>query len=106
MIVRIWRGQASPAQADAYRLHVTGSVFPALMDIPGHRGAYLLQREVDGATEFLAVTLWDSMDAVRQFAGHDPDVAVVEPEAQAVLAEFDPFVRHYDIAQGPDCPGS
>ena len=97
MIVRIWRGQATIENADAYYRHVTGTVFPALASIRGHRGAYLLRRETDGRVEFLVLTLWESMEAVRQFAGEDIETAVVEPEARAVLAEFDTFARHFEV---------
>ena len=97
MIIRIWRGLCNGENADAYERHVTQKVFPALARIRGHRGAYLLRRQADGGVEFLAVTAWDSMKAVREFAGQDPDIAVVVPEAQAVLADFDRFVRHYDL---------
>ena len=100
MIARIWRGQATSANADAYYHHVTTTVFPALTSIPGYRGAYLLRRETDGQVEFLAVTLWESLEAVRAFAGEDAEVAVVEPEARAVLSDFDEFVRHYELAWG------
>ncbi|HZB91069.1 MAG TPA: hypothetical protein VE397_06485 [Stellaceae bacterium] len=48
--------------------------------------------------EFLALTLWDSIDAVKQFAGQDPEIAIVEPEARAVLSAFDEFARHYKVA--------
>ena len=102
MIVRIWRGQANGENADAYFRHVTTAVFPNLTGIPGHRGAYLLRREADGQTEFLAVTLWESLEAVRAFAGEDPEVAVVEPEAQAVLTEYDAFVRHFELVWGEE----
>lgn len=98
MIARLWRGVAVGGNADAYQRHATEKVFPALGDIPGHRGAYLLKRAVGGRTEFLALTFWDSLDAIRAFAGSDPEVSVVEPEAQAVLAEFDDFARHYEVA--------
>jgi heme-degrading monooxygenase HmoA len=100
MIVRIWRGQATSENADAYYHHVTTTVFPALTSIPGHRGANLLRREADGQVEFLAVTLWTSLEAVQVFAGEDAEVAVVEPEARAMLAEFDEFVRHYEVVWG------
>lgn len=103
MIVRIWRGGAKAEGAEAYVRHVTGQVFPALAAIPGHRGAYLLRRETEEGTEFLAVTLWQSLEAVRAFAGSDAEVAVVEPEARAVLADFDDFVRHYELAYGARC---
>ena len=104
MIIRIWRGLCTGENADAYERHVTQRVFPALGQIRGHRGAYLLRRQADGRTEFLAVTAWDSMDAVREFTGPDPDVAVVEPEARAVLADFDRFVRHYDLVHASKSP--
>jgi hypothetical protein len=78
-------------------------VFPALSAIAGHAGAYLLERSVGPSTEFLAVTLWDSIEAVKQFAGTDPDIAIVEPAARAVLADFDDFVRHYKVSHRSDC---
>jgi len=97
MIARTWRGMTATANAEAYSRHFTTNVAPALKDIAGHRGGYLLRREAAGRVEFLAVTLWDSMEAVKGFAGNDPDVAVIEPEARAVLSAFDDFVRHYEV---------
>jgi heme-degrading monooxygenase HmoA len=100
MIARIWRGVAdTPANADAYERHVTRSVFPSLAAIAGHRGARVLRRADRGRVEFLVITFWDSMAAIREFAGEAADAAVVEPEARAVLAEYDDFVRHYEITQ-------
>jgi heme-degrading monooxygenase HmoA len=98
MIVRIWRGQATNANADAYFRHVTGTVFPSLKRLAGHRGASLLWRQVDDQTEFLALTLWESLDSIRAFAGDDITTAIVEPEARAVLADFDDFAHHYEVA--------
>ncbi len=98
MFARLWRGVAVDGNAEAYRRHATTAVFPSLQALPGHRGAYLLKRSVGGRTEFLAVTLWESMDSIRAFAGADAEGAVVEPEAKAVLAEFDASAWHYEIA--------
>jgi len=100
MIVRVWFGHAAPDRADAYVRHVTSRVFPGLAEIRGHRGALLLQRSAEGGVEFVVLTLWDSMDAVREFAGPDPERAVVEPNARAVLSDFDELVRHYDVISG------
>jgi heme-degrading monooxygenase HmoA len=97
MIVRTWRGYATAENASAYARHLEEIVFPKLHSIPGHQGAYLLRREADGRVEFLVLTMWDSMQAIRKFAGQKPEVAVVEPEARAVLSEFDPTVSHYDV---------
>jgi heme-degrading monooxygenase HmoA len=103
MIARIWRGTASADNAPRYAEHATGHVFPSLAALPGHRGAYLLTRETQGDVEFLAVTLWDSIESVKAFAGSNPDVAVVEPEARAVLSGFDGFARHYEVADAAGC---
>ena len=96
MIARLWRGRArTPKDADAYQRHVTGTVLPSIASIEGHRGAQVLRR----GEEFLVITFWESMDAIRRFAGEDPERAVVEPEARAVLADFDDFVRHYEVME-------
>ena len=101
MISRVWRGETMSANESAYRTFLTSRIFPTLKKIPGHRGAYLLRREKDRNVEFLVMTLWDSMQAVRQFAGDNPERAVVEPEARAILSNFDEFVRHYEIIEQP-----
>jgi len=98
MIMRTWRGQAVGTNADAYARHFSHTVSVSLKTMSGHRGAWLLRREVDGRTEFLALTLWESRQAIEAFAGHDIGKAVVEPEARAVLAEFDHFASHYEVA--------
>lgn len=102
MILRMWRARASPEQADLYFKHATQKVFPALRAIEGHRGAYLLRGLVGGAVEIVVMTLWDSMEAVRKFAGSKPDRAVVDPEARAVLTDFDDFVTHFEVVHAPE----
>lgn len=106
MIVRIWKGEALPAKADDYHRFVTEHVFSALTKLAGHRGAYLLRRETGAHVEFLAVTLWESIESIRAFAGDRIESAVVEPEARAVLTSFDDFVRHYEVAYGQSCSGA
>ena len=66
--------------------------------LTGHRGAWLLRREVDGGTEFIALTLWESRQSIEAFTGPDISKSVVEPEARAVLAAFDDFATHYEVA--------
>jgi heme-degrading monooxygenase HmoA len=98
MIARVWRGVAQGQRnAQAYLRHLTANVLPALEAIEGHREARVLRREEGGRVEFLVMTCWDSMEAVRRFAGAHPERAVVEPEARAVLAEYDDCVRHYEV---------
>jgi heme-degrading monooxygenase HmoA len=101
MIARIWRGTATTAKANDYYRHFTTAVAPHLRNIDGHKGVLLLRRDVDGQVEYVAVTLWDSIETVKNFAGPKPDVAIVEPEGQAALSAFDDFATHYEVAY--DC---
>lgn len=101
VIVRSWRGRASPETAEKYLRHLQRTVFPELRVIKGHRGEYVLRRGERGGVEFVVLTLWDSMDAIREFAGKDPESAVVPPEARALLTEFDERVNHYEAVVAP-----
>ena len=99
MIARMWRGCASnAAKADAYVRHFADTVSAELKHLAGHRGVWLLRREVDGGTEFIALTLWESRQSIEAFTGPDISKSVVEPEARAVLEKFDDFASHYDVA--------
>ena len=90
-------GRSTPEKSGEYVQHATSKVFPTLRAIAGHRGAYLLRRAVDGAVELVVLTIWESMESVRKFAGDEPEKAVVEPEARAVLTSFDDCVTHFEI---------
>lgn len=96
-ILRLWKGCATAAKAGDYIRHASQTVFPQIQSLPGHRGAYLLRRSVGNGIEFLVLTLWASMDAVRGFAGPDPEKAVVEPAARAALSHFEETVTHYEV---------
>jgi heme-degrading monooxygenase HmoA len=98
MIARLWRGAATMAKADDYFRHFTTAVAPKLKNIEGHKGAFLLRRDIDGHVEFLAVTLWDSIETIKRFTGPKPEVAIVEPEGRAALSSSDDFATHYEVA--------
>ena len=100
MIARTWRGRATAANAPAYVKHFTETVVPQLKALPGHRGAWLMRREVGGEVELVALTLWESRAAIEAFAGPDIGRAHVEPAAHAVLASFDDRAEHYEIEYG------
>jgi uncharacterized protein YciI/heme-degrading monooxygenase HmoA len=97
VILRMWRARSNGEKTSEYVRHATQKVFPALRTIEGHRGAYLLRRAIDGAIELVVLTLWESMGAVRKFAGAEPEKAVVEPEARAILTVFDDSVTHFEV---------
>src|ERR671916_2348140 len=103
MITRRWGGwTTTPGNADAYVTHFEGSVRPRLDALDGFLGASLERVPADdGRTEIVVVTRWDSMDAIRAFAGDDIDAARVEPEARAVLEDFDERVTHGDVRDDP-----
>jgi heme-degrading monooxygenase HmoA len=97
VIVRAWHATATAEGADAYREHFTRSVLPDLQRIDGYRGAYLLRRDHDRHVELQVLTLWDSLDAIGRFAGANPEHAVVEPGARAVLVTYDSTVTHHTV---------
>ena len=99
MILRVWRARADRDREAAYPDHFRRHVVPELQRIPGFLGANLASREHDGGVEFTVCTRWASMDAVRRFAGVEPERAVVEPGAVAALRTYDDHVTHHIVVQ-------
>ena len=99
MIVRVWRGRAAASNREAYPGHFRRNVLPEIRAIEGFKGASLLQRDQAGDVEFVVMTRWASLDAIRAFAGDDISRAVVEPEARAALLSYDETVQHYDVVE-------
>ncbi len=103
MIARVWRGWATPENAPAYERLVSIEVLPGIArrGIEGYRGAYLLRRQVDDEVEFSTILLFDSMDALREFGGHDYEKAYVPPQARQVLSRFDETSARYETLMTP-----
>ena len=99
MIVRAWRGKASVAKADAYPAHFRRNVLPELKSVPGFLGASLLKQATGAGIEYLVLSRWASMEAIKGFAGSDVAKAVVEPEAIAALVDYDRMVQHYEVIE-------
>jgi heme-degrading monooxygenase HmoA len=97
MIARIWNGATRAADADAYLdyLHATG--LAEYRATPGNRGVVALRRIEGGRAEFLLLTLWESEEAIRRFAGDDIERAVYYPEDERFLVARDERVRHYEV---------
>jgi hypothetical protein len=98
MIARTWRARATAAHSPAYVKHFTETVVPRLRTLPGHCGAYLFRRELNGEVELVATTLWESPASIEAFAGEDIGHSHVEPEGRAALTSFDDFAEHYEVA--------
>ena len=97
MIARHWRGWTKAHNADAYETLLKDKVLPGLKDIAGYRGGYVLRSDGPEEAEFVVVNLFDSLDAVRSFAGPDYTVAVFEPEARQLLSKVEPIAMHYEV---------
>jgi heme-degrading monooxygenase HmoA len=98
VITRGWRGWAPADRAQEYERHYRSEVLPVLRGVAGFEGARLLRRTTGDETEFLSLTFFDDLDAVRAFAGPDYKTAVVADEAHKVLVRYDDHVGHYDTA--------
>ncbi|MGN6518218.1 MAG: antibiotic biosynthesis monooxygenase family protein [Dokdonella sp.] len=107
MIARIWRGITLAERADAYVAHLADTLLKDVAATPGNRGITVLRRLQGEHSEIVLISLWDSMDAVRAFAGENPERSVYYPEDEDYLLEMEPLVRHYDVVDtaGPDAPG-
>jgi heme-degrading monooxygenase HmoA len=101
MISRIWHGWTTPANADSYEALLRHEIFQGIEGraTPGFRGIDLLRREVSDEVEFVTIMWFDSLDAVRAFAGPDYEAAVVPPAARELLARFDQRSTHYEVRE-------
>jgi heme-degrading monooxygenase HmoA len=98
MIARHWRGWTTARNADAYETLLAHTVLPGLKQVQGYHGGYVLRRAVgDDEVEFVVVNLFESLEAVKRFAGPDFAVAVFEPEARRLLSKVEPLAAHYEV---------
>jgi heme-degrading monooxygenase HmoA len=99
MIARTWRGATKASDGDAYVEYLQKTGIREYKATPGNKGVIALRREQDGKTEFFLVSLWDGWEAVRAFAGPNPDKAVFYPEDDRFLVERDNHVDHYEVIE-------
>lgn len=101
MIVRIWRGWTTPANADEYERVLMETVIPAIAarGIPGVSGPAVMRRDVAGEVEFTTVMIFEHAEAVDAFGGAD-GAAVVPAAARAVLTRFDEYSAHSELVGG------
>jgi heme-degrading monooxygenase HmoA len=104
MIARIWHGWTSSQNADAYEALLRTEIFPGILarTIAGFRRIELLRASAADEVEFATVMWFDSLEAVKAFAGADYETAVVPPKARALLKRFDARSRHYEVREQRD----
>ena len=96
MIARIWRGAVRREDGDDYAAYMETTGLADYRSTPGNRTAIMLRRDAGDRAEFVMFTLWDSMEAIKAFAGDDPEAAVFYPEDDRFLVERDLVVMHYE----------
>jgi heme-degrading monooxygenase HmoA len=96
VIARVWTGVVRRADAPAYAGYIRDTGFAEYGETPGNRGAWILRRDDGERSELIALSLWDSVDAVRAFAGDDIEAAVLYPEDERYLIGPS-TVAHYDV---------
>ena len=101
MIARVWHGWTSQGSADAYERHLRTTVLPGIRRVKGYRGAHLFRRPDGEEVEFVAITYFESLDAVRGFAGSDYEAAVISEEAGRLLSRYEKRAKHYTVVLEP-----
>ena len=101
MIARTWHGVVPTKKADAYHRYLLGTGVQDYQRTPGNRGVFVFRRMEGDAAHFLLLTLWDSLDAIRAFAGPEVERAKYYPEDEAFLLELEPTVTHYEVLHPP-----
>jgi heme-degrading monooxygenase HmoA len=98
VIARIWTGAVRKEDGDSYAQYMRETAIAPYARTPGNRGVWMLRRDVDDRTELVMFTLWDSLEAVKRFAGEDYETAVFYPEDERFLIERDLRATHYEVA--------
>jgi heme-degrading monooxygenase HmoA len=99
MIARIWQGHTRPGMGQAYMSYLEQTGLKEYRATEGFKDVLVLTRDLGDVTEYVLITLWDSMEAVRRFAGPQPELAVYYPEDDSYFPEEErtPYVRHYEV---------
>jgi heme-degrading monooxygenase HmoA len=101
LILREWRGRVPAAKSEAYLRFLRETGVSDYARTPGHRGTWILMERGRKVTEFVLLTLWESREAIRAFAGPDIRIARYYAEDPQYLLEMPPHVRHYEIEERP-----
>lgn len=97
MIARVWHGRIRAADAGEYTRYIEGTGLRDYRACEGNRGAVMLVRRNGDEAEVITLSLWDSYDAIKAFAGDDIAKARYYPEDKRYLLEFEEHVRHFDV---------
>jgi heme-degrading monooxygenase HmoA len=99
MIARIWHGRTLTAKADEYQKYLNASGVAKILKTDGNHGVEVLRKADGPRTDFIVISYWESIDAVRRFAGADYEKAVVLERDREFLIEVEPNVLHYEVVR-------
>lgn len=102
MIARTWHGVTTASRSDEYLDYLKKTGIKDCRSTEGNRGVFVMRRVLEGRAEFLFISLWESFDAIRKFAGADFETAVYYPEDKEFLLELEPNVIHYEVLVKPE----
>ncbi len=97
MIVRMWHGRVETSKAQAYREFLNRRAIPDYQSVPGNISVHILERQEGEVTHFVTLTFWESLEAIKGFAGDNIELAKYYPEDKDFLLEFEPTVVHYEV---------
>jgi heme-degrading monooxygenase HmoA len=98
VIFRKWTGRIRTAQQDEYVDYIVGTGLDDYAKTPGNLGFEMLLRDLgNGETEVSTLSWWTSMDAIRGFAGNEPDLARYYPEDDKYLVHRPTHVEHHRV---------
>ncbi len=101
MIARVWHGTTTPENADPYESMLKPELLPGISKVPGFKGSYFLRRNVGNDVEFITILLWESIDALKAFAGPDYEVSIIPEDRRKYLKHHDEHAAHYEVISSP-----
>ena len=102
MIARMWHGRVASGKADAYYSYLLATGLTDYRSTPGNRGVWVFRRTEGDVAHFLLMTMWDTLDSIKAFAGPDYEKARYYPEDEKFLLELEPLVIHYEVVGAPE----
>lgn len=99
MIARVWHGATKPEHAEAYEAMLKPELLPGLSKVPGFRGSYFLRRDLGFEVEFVTIIFWESLEALKAFAGEDYEASIIPEERRQYLSKHQDRAEHYEVVQ-------
>ena len=100
MIARIWHGSTKLENADSYEVMLTPELLPGISKVAGFKGSYFLRRRWN-EVEFITILLWESLEALKAFAGENYEVSIIPEERRRFLSRHDEKAAHYEVISHP-----